>query len=197
MFKNKFIYMVFLISITANSMYAADFNNLKKNFKSTIAKVVSIVENKEITKAERNTNIIKEITPSFDFKLMAKISLGKKWKVLTNQEKTDFVKEYINKMKLSYSDKLDAYDNQEVKIENLKQTKKTRVVLETNLKNKSNDFKIVYKFHKPKEKIMGKLEWLIYDVELSGISVLKADRAQFKAFLKSHTIAELTKKLSK
>ena len=55
---------------------------------------------------------------------------------------------------------------------------------------------IVYKFYKPKKPISGKDKWLIYDVEILGVSILKTDKAQFREFLQTKTIFELMKELS-
>jgi phospholipid transport system substrate-binding protein len=54
---------------------------------------------------------------------------------------------------------------------------------------------ITYKYYKPKRPKKDKDEWLVYDVEILGVSVLKSDRAQFKEYLVNHTFAELMQSL--
>ena len=56
---------------------------------------------------------------------------------------------------------------------------------------------IVYKFYKPKRQKESKHSWLIYDVEILGVSILKTDKAQFKEFLQTKSIYELMDLLAK
>ena len=67
----------------------------------------------------------------------------------------------------------------------------------TDLVSKEKKLEIVYKFHKPKEKVRTKENWLIYDVEILGVSILKTDIAQFKEFLHTKSITELMDVLAK
>ena len=56
---------------------------------------------------------------------------------------------------------------------------------------------IIYKYHKPKKRIKNKNIWLVYDLIIDGVSIIKTDKAQFQAVLKEHTIDELMEKLRK
>ena len=49
----------------------------------------------------------------------------------------------------------------------------------------------------PKDKVRNKDKWLIYDVEILGVSILKTDKAQFKEFLQTKSISELMDALAK
>ncbi|MCV6607080.1 MAG: ABC transporter substrate-binding protein, partial [Campylobacterales bacterium] len=97
-------------------------------------KVIDIVKNKKISKDKRNQQIVDTISPMFDFELMAKLSLGKKvWRSLNRSKKQEFIKLYVERMKKSYSSKIDSYTDEEIAIDGVKKTKNTRITLSTSL----------------------------------------------------------------
>ncbi|MDK9693042.1 MAG: ABC transporter substrate-binding protein [Sulfurimonas sp.] len=191
----KYIYKVVLalsaVFFFAQSLAADEQTVLKKHFLTKIDEVICIVESKKLTRDQRNGDIVKALTPMFDFELMAKLSLGNRWKDLSDAEKEKFVALYVERMKQSYSSKIDAYKDEKVEIKKAEQTKEDRITLVTDLVSKTQKLEIAYKFHKPKTPIASKDSWLIYDVEILGVSILKTDIAQFKEFLNTKSIAEL------
>lgn len=189
--KKIWISIIFISSIFTQSLAADEQTQLKKYFLNLIDEVTLIVEDKTLDKSARNLNIVNTITPTFDFELMAKLSLGKTWKKISKPDRKKFIKLYVKRMEQSYSSKLDSYSGEKVEIKKLLKPKKNRIVLITDLVNKEKKLEIAYKFYKPKKEKAGKNTWLIYDVEISGISILKADKAQFKEFLRTKTIHKL------
>ena len=193
----KLLQISLLIIFLANSLNAtiSEQQELKDKFLKKIDTIISIVKDKSLSKDKRNSKIVTELTPMFDFELMAKLSLGKKWKQLNKKDRKRFVKLYVERMKKSYSSKLDAYSDEKVEITDIKQPKKhskiSKLQLITNLVNKDKKLKIIYKFYKPKKQKPNKNRWLIYDVVIEGISILKADKAQFRAYLQDKSIYDL------
>ncbi len=194
--KNK-LFLILSICFLTQSLYANTQSNLKQNFLNKIDQVVFVVQDKLITKDERNTKIVDILTPMFDFKLMAKLSLGKKWKRLNKANQKRFIELYVKRMKQSYSSKLDAYSDEKVKVTKMKQPKSNRIALMTDLISKDNKLSIIYKYYKPKRQIKDKDDWLIYDVEILGVSILKTDKAQFREYLQTKSISQLMDHLAK
>ena len=193
----KFFIVAFSMLILTQSLVADEKTDLKDSFLNLIDKVVVITHNKNLSKDERNSDILNLLTPTFDFKLMAKLSLGKKaWKKLEIKDRDKFTNLYITRMKQSYSAKLDSNSDGKVVVKKIEQLKKNRISLVTDFIGSDEKLDIVYKFYKPKKQISGKDRWLIYDVEILGVSILKTDKAQFKEFLQTRTIFELMKELA-
>ena len=120
---------------------------------------------------------------------MARIALGKEtWNTLTNEKQKEFVKVFENKLKKSYIEKLELYNDQKVKILGLKPYNNTRLQLETELVGKEGNYKINYNFY---NKSKDKEEWLIYDVDLVGVSIIQTYRQQFSGLLKEKTFDEM------
>lgn len=186
----KNLVLVFMLLLGTN-VFADEKEDVKKQLLSKIDAVIDVVQDKSLSKDQRNSKIVDVVTPTFDFKLMAKLSLGKKWKSLKKADREKFVKLYVERMKRSYSEKLDTYTDQKVEVTDVKQPKKNRMVVETNLISSSDKMDVIYKFWKPKKHIPTKERWLVYDVEILGVSILKADKAQFSEFLKTRTISQL------
>jgi len=199
MMKNIFKKVLVLLSlfVFSQTLVANEQDDLKQHFLKSIDQVLLVVKNHTLSKDERNSEIVKLLTPMFDFKLMAKLSLGKKeWSKLSKEDRVKFVDLYVERMKTSYSSKIDTYKDQIIEVKNIEQ-KKNKITLTTEVLDKHESMEVKYKFYKPKKQKQDKDVWIIYDVEIIGISILKADRAQFKEFLKTKTMSELMIKIAK
>ncbi|QSZ41888.1 ABC transporter substrate-binding protein [Sulfurimonas aquatica] len=191
----KRLLLICTVLLFTQNLAANDQTDLKNHFLKMIDEVTLIIGDNSLNKSIRNKKIIDVLTPTFDFELMAKLSLGKSWKKLNSQDKQQFVELYVKRMEKSYSSKIDVYSGEKVEIKKIEQAKRNRIALVTDLISNDENLEIVYKFHKPKEKIKGKDKWLIYDVEILGVSILKTDKAQFREYLKEHGISGLLTKL--
>jgi phospholipid transport system substrate-binding protein len=192
----KRLALVFIgFCMITQSLFADEKTILKQHFLSKIDEVIIIVQDNTINDELRNNKIVEVLTPMFDFTLMAKLSLGKKWRELNAKDQMNFVQLYVERMKQSYSSKIDSYSNEKVEVTEINQFKKNRIQLTTNLISKENKLEIVYKFYKPKKLKMDKDSWLIYDIVILGVSILKTDKAQFRDFLQTKTILELMNEL--
>lgn len=187
----KIILVLLSLFIFTQSLVANEQTILKDHFLNKINEVIVIVRDKTLEKEMRNGKIVETLTPMFDFTLMAKLSLGKKWKTLKSSDRKEFVDLYVERMKKSYSTKIDAYSDEQIEVTKIKQPKKNRIELVTNLISIDNKLEISYKFYKPKNLKMDKDSWLIYDVVILGVSILRTDKAQFREYLQTKTINEL------
>ena len=187
----KKILLTCVMLLLTQSLQADEQTDLKEHFLTKIDEVILIVEDKALTKDKRNTDIISVLTPMFDFELMAKLSLGKAWKKVPKDDKQKFIDLYVKRMEKSYSSKVDSYNNEKVEVTKIEQPKKNRIRLITDLVSTNDSLEIVYKYYKPKKPKNQKDSWLVYDVEIKGVSILKADKAQFKEFLQTKSIHDL------
>jgi phospholipid transport system substrate-binding protein len=180
-----------VLFLTLLSNVNANTELVKKNFLDAITAVETVVSDKSLSKELRNKKVISIVETQFDFELMAKLSVGRVWNTLDSEVQNKFVDLYVNRMKKSYSSKLDIYKNEKFIITKIDMPKDNRIFLESKLQGSSEDFDIVYKYYKPNIPIKNKKEWLVYDVEILGVSILKTDRAQFSEYLKTHSVSEL------
>ena len=94
-------------------------------------------------------------------------------------------------LKKSYVEKLSLYTDQKVVIKGTKKYKKSRITLLTDLVGKDEIYSINYKFYKNRKTE----DWLIYDVDIVGVSLVKTYRSQFKNIFKNKTFDEVLKQI--
>jgi len=181
--------LLFLLGLTQTAM-ADGTTEVKAMMKEKIGKVTSIIQDKTIAKNIRDTEVDALVRPLFDFGLMGRLSLGKtQWKKLTADERREFSKLFEERVMNSYMSKLDLYTDEVVIISDAIKVK-SRIHLPTRLVRKNEKREILYKFYKSKKR-----SWLIYDVDILGVSIIQTYRKQFSGILKEETFAVLLEKL--
>ena len=163
---------------------------ITKMTKEKVNNIITYLRDTSLEKETRNKQIIAEVNTIFDFKLMAQLSLGKQWKKTKKQQRKEFVKVFVKRIQQSYLEKLDLYTDEEVIIGDAKQTKKKRAVLTTYLVSEDDKKEMIYKFRKHKKR-----GWLVYDVNILGVSFIQTYRSQFSGVLKNKSMDELIEDL--
>jgi phospholipid transport system substrate-binding protein len=179
------VFIVLLISIV--SLYAVEEQNIQTVTDTKVREVLDNLKDKTLSQKQKNAKNVRIIDDIFDFDIMAQISMGKRWKTLTNSEKVQFSKAFEKKIKHSYLDKLRLYNNEKVIIKDYKKIKSNRITLETQVIGLDDTYKVVYLFYKKAQTN----QWYIYDVELVGVSIVQTYRKQFAEFLATKTVKEL------
>ena len=175
--------ILLLVGFIITSANALKQDEIQVIMTKKIDNVLSILEQKSLPINKKGEQIIKIIDEVFDYELMARIALGKEtWDTLNEQKQKEFTKIFETKLKNSYIEKLELYNDQKVKILGLNPYKNARLQLETELLGKEGTYKINYNFYnKSKDNIE---QWLIYDVDLVGVSIIQTYRQQFAGLLK-------------
>ena len=156
-------------------------------------KVTSILKDKTMTKEEQDRELIKLVNPLFDFTLMGKLCLGKStYSDLSKEQRSRFHEVFNRKIKESYINKLHLYTDEKLEFEKAQRVKDTRITLLSYLITKTEKKPVVYKFYENDAK-----EWLIYDVDIFGVSIVQTYRNQFAAALKTGTFEEFLEKFDK
>ena len=169
---------------------ADEATEITKMAKEKVNNIITYLRNTSLEKETRNKKIIDEVNTMFDFQLMARLSLGKKWKKIKKKQRKEFVKVFVKRIQQSYLEKLDLYTDEEVIIGDAKQTKKKRAVLTTYLVSEDDKKEMIYKFRKHKKR-----GWVVYDVDILGVSFIQTYRSQFSGVLKNKSMDELIEDL--
>ena len=188
---NLFILSKIFLFLGSNSIFADEVSEIRAMTKEKVDIVISTLKDNNLSKDEKKEAILKTIDGLFDFPRMAKLSLGKKhWKSLSKSRRKEFSKLFVERLKQSYLDKLDLYTDEEVVVDEAIQKKKKRVEVLTYLVSKDDKMEMKYKLYKSKKK-----GWLVYDVEVLGVSIVQTYRSQFSGFLKKNSMDELINRL--
>ena len=187
MFKKVIILLLLSVVFT----HAVEEQNIKKVTDTKVRKVLLVLKDERLSQKQKEQKSIRIIDDLFDYNTMAKISLGKRWKSLSKNEKKQFTIAFEKKLKHSYLDKLRLYNNQKVIIKDVKKIKHNRITFETKIIGQDGTYKVIYLFYKKKQNN----QWYIYDVNLVGVSIIQTYRKQFSAFLKTKSFNQLLKSL--
>ena len=185
------VYAVLSLLILSQTVIADDKSAAEEVLKSKLEAVISVLQKKEVEQETKKKEIIEIVTPIFDFSLMAKLTLGRKyWPGLTKEKKERFTELFVKRLKESYREKLTRYTYTDEKIlYNAPIQVKKKIHIPTDLISKDNKISMLYKLYKSKH------NWKIYDIEIEGVSIIRTYRSQFTQVLSSGTIDDLLIKL--
>ena len=182
---------LFAVFFAAATLSADEVSEIQAMTKEKVYLVIQTLKDTSLSKKEKKEGILKTIDGLFDFNLMARLSLGKeKWKPLSKSKRKEFSKLFVERLKQSYLDKLDLYTDEEVVVGEAKQTKKNRVEVLTFLVSKDDKKEMTYKLYKSKKK-----GWLVYDVDVLGVSIVATYRSQFSGILKKGSMEQLLERM--
>jgi phospholipid transport system substrate-binding protein len=182
---------VFILLVMTQTVGADDRDVAKELLENRVDAAIAVLQKKDLDQQEKDKQIIEIVTPLFDFPLMAKLSLGRKyWPGLVNEKQQRFIELFTKRMKASYLDKLTLYTDEKVVFKTPVQEKR-KIKIPTDLISKNNTISMLYKLHESTN------NWLIYDIEIQGVSIISTYRSQFEQVLSKGTIDELLIKLEK
>jgi phospholipid transport system substrate-binding protein len=177
-------------SLTLTLLFAIDEGSIKSVMNKKVEQITSILHS-DSSHSSKKSKIDHIVDPIFSYTTMSKIALGKHYKKLSASQKKRFISKFTKKLKSSYYDKLKLYTDQKVEIKSLKKVKGNRIRLYSNIVGSDKIYKVVYKFFNSK----GGKNWLIYDVDIAGVSIIQTYRKQFTEFLRTKTVDQLISSL--
>ena len=190
-FKGRILIVLLILFFTSSAPLADEVKEIRAMTKEKVDIVINILKDKSLSKNEKKEGILETIDGLFDFSLMARLSLGKKhWKSLSKEKRKEFSELFVERLKLSYLEKLDLYTDEEVVVDEARKTKKNRVEVLTYLVTKDDKKEMIYKLYKTKKK-----GWMVYDVDVLGVSIVQTYRSQFSGVLKKETMEQLMERM--
>ncbi len=184
---------LWLISLTMviSPLLAVQEQDITAFMQSNIDTATSVLRNNQLSKAEKSSKIFAIFDTIFDYTLMAKLAIsGKQWEQLTPEKQKEFTKLFEMRLKTSYMEKLDLYTDEKLVIKNLDKIKDSRIHLTTHLMRNGEVYEIIYKFYKDNNN-----NWMIYDVDILGVSIIQTYRTQFADILSKESFETLLNKL--
>jgi phospholipid transport system substrate-binding protein len=185
----RLLYAVLVLFITAQTGLTEDKNSAKKILAGKLDAAMVVLQKKDMGQQEKDRQIIEIVRPIFDFPLMAKLSLGRKyWPGLSKEHKVKFADLFIKRLEASYLEKLSLYTDETVVYKTPVQNGR-KVEIPTEVISKDKIISMTYKLYKSKR------NWKIYDMEIEGISIIVTYRSQFDQILDKGTFDDLLLKL--
>jgi phospholipid transport system substrate-binding protein len=154
-----------------------------------IEKALDILQNPAYSGEARRQMVKGIVDPHFDYREMAKLSLGATWNRLSSGQRDEFVRLFAELLEASYSDKIEKYA-QRVKID---------YTGEISMGNRAEVRTVVVK---PNDRIPLNYRlmqeggtWKVYDVVIEGVSLVSNYRSQFRRIIHQSSYADLVRRL--
>ena len=161
-----FALVALLLPLSAS---AIEENEIQPVMRQKIDQILTVINDHNLTKAQRNASIEKIIDPFFDYRLMAMLSLGKRgWEEATPQQREEYITLFEHRMKESYMTKIDLYKNEKITLET-PQKANNRIQLPSYIFQNGEKKEVLYKFYHSKNR-----GWLIYDVDVLGVRIIQS-----------------------
>ena len=186
-----FLYAVFSLLLLIQAVAADDKSAAEEFLKSNIDAVFTVLQNKDLSQPDRKSEVVEIVKPMFDFKLMAKLSLGRKhWPGLSREQRARFTELFVERLRRSYLNKLTSYTDEKIIYESPVAVKK-KVHVPTLLISKDKKISMLYKLYQTND------TWKIYDLEIQSVSIIRSYRAQFNEILQKGTFDDLLQNMQK
>jgi len=174
MFK-KFLFS--LVFATLLPIYAlAGSDDPKTVVETAVNGVIHVLKsrpNQDAITLKDREDIRQSIEGYFDFREMAKRSLGKPWRKMDEAQRTDFVNTFRELLERSYGNRLSEYHDQTVEFGKVK-TRGRIAIVNSEVIDAEKRTPVRYKLvHK-------KSGWRVYDIKVEGISMVSTFRSDFK-----------------
>jgi phospholipid transport system substrate-binding protein len=157
--------------------------------KSVIERALEILRNQDLSKQERRRQVKEIVDRRFDYREMAKRSLGATWRTLSKAQQDDFVRLFAELLEASYSDKIEKYAVN-VRVDYVGQSVDGDYAEVRTLVIRPND-KIPISYRLLNESG----GWMVYDVTIEGVSLVSNYRSQFSQIIHESSYGELVRRL--
>jgi phospholipid transport system substrate-binding protein len=157
--------------------------------RGVIERGLDILKNPAYTKSQKHQMVKNIVDPHFDYREMAKLSLGATWRGLSRGQQDEFVRLFSELLEASYADKIDKYA-QRVKIDYTGEIPEgNRVEVRTVVQRPNDRFPLNYRLLREGG------TWKVYDVIIEGVSLVSNYRSQFSRIIHQSSYAELVRRL--
>lgn len=189
--KHIFFSLLFIGALGITPLFALQENEITAFMQKNIDNATAILRDTKLQKNQKAEKLFSIFDTIFDYSLMAKLAVGGRyWEGLAPEKQKEFSHVFEQTLKTSYMEKLDLYTDEKLEIVKSEKIKDTRIHLTTHLTKNKEIYEIIYKFYKDASN-----NWLIYDVDVLGVSIIQTYRTQFADFLAKDSINNLIIKL--
>jgi len=187
----RMLYTVLVFLLMSQVGWTDDKSAAKELLVANIEAALSVLQRKDLVQQEKNKQIVNIVEPMFDYNLMAKLTLGRKyWPGLSEKNRKRFTDLFVARLKASYIDKLSLYTDEKV-VYDAPVQEGIKIQIPTSVISKNNRIAMMYKLYKSSN------SWKIYDIEIEGVSLISTYRSQFYDILSKGTFDDLLLKLEK
>ena len=143
--------------------------------RGTLDAVVAVLQDKNLSRAEREQQVEEIAYDRFDFQTIARLVLARNWKRLSAEQRSEFVDEFQQHLSLTYSKTLQSYEDETISVDRTRFEKNKDVTVRTRILGAGAEpILIDYRMRKHKKKP----GWNVIDVIVEGVSLISNFRTQ-------------------
>lgn len=157
--------------------------------RTVIEQALDILKNPSYSKNTKERMVKQIVDPHFDYREMAKRSLGTTWSSLSSSQQDEFVRLFAQLLENSYSDKIEKYA-QRVKIDYTGEHQEGNYAEVRTVVVRPND-RIPLNYRLLQEGG----GWKVYDVVIEGVSLVSNYRSQFARIIHESSYTQLVQRL--
>jgi len=157
----------------------------------TVNQLIDVLEqrqDKSVISAKDRAAIREVVAGRFDYRAMARRSLGRPWKKLDEAERLHFTDVFRDLLERSYGNRLSEYKGQKVVFADA-QIKKKKARVKSTVIDGSRKTPVEYRLHQTKT------GWQVYDIRIEGTSMVRTFYQDFKSTLENGGYPKLLKTL--
>jgi phospholipid transport system substrate-binding protein len=146
---------------------------------------------KKLGYAGRYQRLAPRLTASYDFPYISKVVMGRYWRSLSAEQKSQFIEIFSKLSIATYANRFDGYSGERFKTIAEEELKRGHRLVKTVLiKANREEIELDYILHRNNN------QWRIINVVAEGVSDLSLKRADYTSFLKNNGFDALLKKLN-
>jgi len=188
-----FSLMLSIVLVSGERTLASANNDPLVELQKSTDEIIMILQSEELKAPERRDErkqlILDVVNRMFDFRGMARSSLGQNWNRLTAEEQDNFVSLFARLIEHRYIGKIDSFDNQKVVYKD-KRIKDNKARVYSIILDKNLEIPIDYSLE------MSEGKWRIKDVKIENVSLIANYRRDFNSIIRKEKFAGLEKKIN-
>jgi phospholipid transport system substrate-binding protein len=164
-----------------------------EGIRTTTERILEILSDPDLEgsghRAERRRRIREVVDKRFDWEAISRSALSIQWRNLGTEERKEFTRLFRRLVERTYMDRLEDYSGEEVLYLD-EETSGTRASVRVKIVTRKNqEIPVEYRLRR------GDGGWLVYDILIEGVSLVKNYRVQFNDILAKSSYAELLERL--
>ena len=160
--------------------------------KDAVDEIISILQDEKLAapnrRAERKNRVVTIVEKKFDFREMSMRTLAKHWQGRSPEEQDRFVFLFKTLLENTYIAKIETYSGEKVVFKK-SALQGNKAIVYSDLVRKNVETPVNYKLKNSDDR------WMVYDVEVEGVSLVNNYRTQFASILDKENFAGLLARL--
>jgi phospholipid transport system substrate-binding protein len=189
--------MLICISCGATAVLVADQppSTARATMEQVTKEVLAVLRDPNLSADEKRDKVKEIAYANLNFEVMARLSLGRYWRGLTDDQRTQYLQEFKEHLTNTYGHTTDNYAGEDVQVISDRAEQDGDVTVQTRITgtkdNKPNEeiAKVDYRLRKQDD------QWKVIDFTIDGVSLVANFRSQFEEIMSEGGIDELLKRL--